>query len=938
MITAFGLAAAAAYLVARLAGSMHGVPAWLSIPTYLVEVAGCFGSFVLAWALWPVVDRRRDAVSAHRTIRAPSRVDAVVRVCDQPDHEVRATLLALRSVRSLDDIVVVDIGARPSIAALATEFQSVYAATDPDDLNGLHVMAAAVRTPTFLLLDAGDIPSIDIVEVLVPDLIDPRIAVVQGLGVSLHDDSPEHGPGHRHDLTFERSSLNPALGRRESAMWLGSGSLVRTDALRRVRRSNDRPLTAHWTAGAEILAAGWHITAPAAAPVVAHRALTSDRSAYEDRVERARAARRLLIGRRGVLRARSFTPAHRMAILAWTVRPLSGLRRVLFLAVLCAALVMGEVPFHATAWMLGLWVAAFLYTSLGIGLLSGWALQPGDRTRWSLHTLGPACSSLRPTVVDRPVRQRFVSHPVAQYGAGLLMSVVALSVVIVLRGVSERLTHTLGSMPRNELLALLAIALWVLGLSLELLRVLAGRGTARRSPRVAASVPAVVADRAVSIIDITPVGAGVLGRTGLEVGSHVLLESSLTTAAGCTEMRVPVVVRNSRLMHNGDYRIGVEFVATNNAVANALAEFCIVETMWERMGIMPGRSVLEARSTVYVDDEPTPHTGRTVARVMSLFALVGAVASAMPADVEASPSLQHTLAGQVVSTSIGVDRGVAGAVVTAVCSNSAGPDARWGTSDDVYESPVSIVSDVNGGYRVALHGVACWSQVAPPAGYASPNAGVGSSSRLQPIDVSNVVSAQRTMLGSLSPVAADGGGSIGDLVWTDLNRDGVHDVGEPGLSGVQLTLFDPSNRVLGRTLSGPKGDYAFDHLAPGSYRVSASNLPSAMAITNPIRGSNSMLDSDVDAVTGQSMLVTIGAGERRATVDVGVIEAQAPSGLGSRVDVQVLPPPATDELALAQHRRSMLALLVMGVAALLAGSVLLGLAWPQRRLIFQRTH
>jgi hypothetical protein len=99
-----------------------------------------------------------------------------------------------------------------------------------------------------------------------------------------------------------------------------------------------------------------------------------------------------------------------------------------------------------------------------------------------------------------------------------------------------------------------------------------------------------------------------------------------------------------------------------------------------------------------------------------------------------------------------------------------------------------------------------------------------------------------------------------------------------------------------------------------------------------------MVDSDVDAVTGQSALVTIGAGEQRATIDIGVIEAQAPSGLGSRVDVQLLPPPAADELALAQHRRSMLALLVMGIASLLGGSVLLGLVWPQRRLILHRNH
>jgi len=948
-VTAFGLAAGAVYLVARLVGSVQGVPAWLSIPAYVVELVGFSGSLLLGWALWPQVAMRRRGDAAAplggRSARAIGDVDAVVRVADQPEHEVRATLLSLQRVRSLADVVVVDLAARPSIASLAMEFQAVYAATDPDDRNGLHVMAAAVRTPTFLVLDAGDIPSTDIVETLARDLSDARVAVVQGHGVSLHDDSPEHGPGRRHDLTFERSSLNPALGRRDTAMWLGSGSLVRADAVRRVRRSNDRPLTAHWLAGAEMLAAGWHITAPGGAPVLAHRALTSDRSAYEDRVERARAARRLLVGRRGALRGRAFAPGQRAAMLAWAVRPLSGLRRVVFLAVLCAALLVGQVPFHASVVMLGLWLASFLYTSLGLGLLSGWTLQPGDRTRWSLHTLGPACTSLRPSVFAAPVRQRVVSHPVAQYGAGLLVSVVTLSVVIVLRGVSERLTHTLGSMPRNELLAMLAVALWVLGLSLELLRVLAGRGTVRRSPRIAASIPAVLADRAVSIIDLTPIGAGLLGRTGLEVGTHVLLESAIPTAAGSTEVRVPVVVRNARLLHNGDYRVGVEFVATDDAVANALAEFCIVETMWERMGVMPDRSVVEARATVYVDDEPTPHAGRTVVRVVSLFALVGAVASAMPTTADASPSLQHVLAGQVVSTGIGSDRGVSGAVITAVCADGAGPDARWGTSDDAYRSPQSTVSGADGSYRLHLHGVACWSQVAPPAGFASSNAGVGSTARLQAIDVSNVVSAQRTVLGSLSPVTTGGDLSIGDLVWADADHDGRRGANEHGVAGVELTLFDQSNRVLARTSSGADGHYLFDRLAPGSYRVGVSNLPPSSTISGLAVGGHA-LDGQVDAqleaqqvaITGQTSPVQLAVGGQRATVDIGISQEPTIQGLGSRVDVPVLPAPDADQLALVQHRRSMLALLVVGIASLLAGSVLLGVAWPQRRLIVTRTH
>jgi hypothetical protein len=938
VLAAFGLSAGAVYLLERLVWSMRGVPLWLALPAVLVELVGFAGSLALTWALWPLPMRpvRQATAERRQPSRSAGRLDVVVRVIDQPDHEVRATLLALRSVNGIEDIVLVDVSGRPMIAGLANEFQAVYAATDPDDHNGLHVMAAAVRTPNFLLLDAGDIPSADIVERLLPELMDARVAVVQGLGVSLHEDSPEHGPGRRHDLVFERSSLNPALGLRDAAMWLGSGSLVRTDAVRRVRRSNDRPLTAHWIAGAEMLAAGWRIAAPAGQPLVAHRALTSDRAAYDDRVERTRAARRLVVGRRGALRARSFSAGQRVALLAWAVRPLSGLRRVVFLAVLCGALLVGVVPFHATTWMLGLWSASFLYTSLGLGLLSGWTLQPGDRTRWSLHTLGPACSSLRRSWSSRPDRQRLVSHPVAQYGAGLVVAVISISVVIVLRGLSDRLTHTLGSMARNELLALLAVALWVLGLSLELLRVLAGRGTVRRSPRVAALLPSVLADRAVSIVDITPIGAGLIGRTGLAVGSNVLLESTVPTASGNTEMRVPVVVRNVSVRANGDYRVGVEFLAIDDAVSNALAEFCIVEPMWERMGVMPGCSVLEARSTVYLEHEPTPRAGRTAVRVVSLFALVGAVASAMPTSVDASPSLQHLLAGSVVATNLGAERGVAGAVVTAVCAEAAGPDQAWGTRDDHYRSPVSAVSGSDGSYRLELHGVACWAQVAPPSGYTTSNAGVGDVSSLQAIDVSASEAVERTMLGSLSPVAPDGRGSIGNQVWSDLNRNGLRDPGEPGEPGVQLSLFDASNRVLARTMSDRSGNYSFVHLPPGAYRVGASNLPSRTSFTRAAADRNSAFDSDVDAITGQSVLVRVGDGEQLSTIDVGLVDDASPR-LTGMANTRVLPSPAVDQLALARHRRSTLALLVVGLALLLAGSVLLGVVWPQRRVLFART-
>jgi uncharacterized repeat protein (TIGR01451 family) len=62
-------------------------------------------------------------------------------------------------------------------------------------------------------------------------------------------------------------------------------------------------------------------------------------------------------------------------------------------------------------------------------------------------------------------------------------------------------------------------------------------------------------------------------------------------------------------------------------------------------------------------------------------------------------------------------------------------------------------------------------------------------------------------------------GEIGDLVWNDINRNGVPDPGEPGISGarVRLTNLD-TNQVFEQTTNG-NGNYLFTGLSPGNYRV-----------------------------------------------------------------------------------------------------------------------
>ncbi|MEN9647171.1 MAG: Cellulose synthase catalytic subunit [Actinomycetota bacterium] len=690
-----GLLGGVAYLGWRLVASMDQAPPWLAGPFFAVEVVGLLATMLLTWALWPAPDTRRGGVAS------PTPVDVVVRSDGQPAHELRATLLALRDVRGVAGVIVVDHAGCPHVAALAQTHGALYAATDPADHNGLGVMRAAVRTPEFLLLDAGDVPADDIVERLALDLADPDVAVVQGLGVTLTDDSPEHGPDGRHELTFERSALNPALGRRGVAVWTGSGALVRAHALAVVPEVADGVTEACWLATVALHGAGWRITAPAAVPVLAFRAERDADRVYRDRVQRVRGARRMLTGEHGVLRPRSFTMDQRLAALAWSVRPLSSLRRVAFIAVLCGALLAGEVPFTASiAVMAVLWAPYFVYTSVAVSLLSGWTLRPGDRTRWSLHNIGATLNS-GPDPFEEKVRPPVVNLPSRQYGASLIAAVVMLSVVLVLRGLSDRLTHTMGELPKPALLAMVAVGLWVLALSLDVLRVLGRRSQVRRATRVGAALSASLGDRGVTLVDLTALGAGVVSHAGFEVGERTVLEAMVPTRTGVTSMTVQAVVRNVAITVTGEWRLGLEFLEVDEVTADALAEFCVIEPAWEELGITPGISVTDPVPMVPVPEVVHAHgAGRTALRLVSLFALVGAVASSLPARAEAS-ALTPRWSGTVV-LDVGGD-GIDGVVVTAVCRDAPG-------------QPVTATTDALGRFSVPVPGDQCHGFVSPPEG------------------------------------------------------------------------------------------------------------------------------------------------------------------------------------------------------------------------------
>ena len=122
------------------------------------------------------------------------------------------------------------------------------------------------------------------------------------------------------------------------------------------------------------------------------------------------------------------------------------------------------------------------------------------------------------------------------------------------------------------------------------------------------------------------------------------------------------------------------------------------------------------------------------------------------------------------------------------------------------------------------------------------------------------------------------GNSIGNLVWHDLNDNGLQDAGEPGLAGVTVELFDAAGNPTGLfDITDGSGHYSFDQLAPGNYRLEFVS-PDGFLYGTRNAGTNDNIDSDVDPLTGLTAVTTIDAGELDHSWDAGFISPATISG------------------------------------------------------------
>ncbi len=127
--------------------------------------------------------------------------------------------------------------------------------------------------------------------------------------------------------------------------------------------------------------------------------------------------------------------------------------------------------------------------------------------------------------------------------------------------------------------------------------------------------------------------------------------------------------------------------------------------------------------------------------------------------------------------------------------------------------------------------------------------------------------------------------SLGDTVWFDTDRDGIQDPGEPGIEGVEVTLYLPGpdgefgtddDVEVATTTTDENGEYGFDGLTPDDYGVwfDWSTLPDGMLPSPADAGDDDAADSDADPATGWSDTVTLSSGEHDPTIDAGAFEEQ----------------------------------------------------------------
>ena len=122
--------------------------------------------------------------------------------------------------------------------------------------------------------------------------------------------------------------------------------------------------------------------------------------------------------------------------------------------------------------------------------------------------------------------------------------------------------------------------------------------------------------------------------------------------------------------------------------------------------------------------------------------------------------------------------------------------------------------------------------------------------------------------------------SIGNYVWEDTNNNGIQDVGESPLAGVEVSLYDNLGMVLATTYTNEDGNYLFTNLNADDYAVGfEAPVGSSYVLTQQDQGTIEAEDSDAFIGTGQTGTVMLAAATHNSNIGAGFYNNASVAGV-----------------------------------------------------------
>ncbi|MCC5949991.1 MAG: glycosyltransferase [Nitriliruptoraceae bacterium] len=536
------------------------------------------------WALWAaeaygVVALGLNALQGWRvppppgprppTSTVPS-VDVFVCTYDEAAEVVEATLAGAAAIRYPDvEVHLLDDGRREHMRELAALYGATYRVRGDNrhakagNINAALEATAADAADLVLVLDADHVPDPDILLHTVGYFDDPEVAVVQTPHEFVNLDSFQHVPmTDIHEQSLFYRVLMPGRDRHDAAFWCGSAAVLRREALTAVGGVATETITEDYHTTLKMIAHGYVARVHDRALV---RGLAPD-TLEAFLVQRGRWATGNLATLRtpdGPLRNPALRPLQRLHFLATGVWFLSGLQRLVFWAVIAAALWAGVVPAaiglreFAIIWAAQIVVSTLAGTALGRG-----HLRHRDALRWQVLTTAAYSWAVLASLLPGATTFKVTPKVNGTSSAAALLRHAKLPLligVVLLAGLGVRLGEQLAE--RTVLPALPPVALGVVAVfaCLEIAMI----GTAlvsvgrRRQHRAAFRVPtslrAHVDGRAATVTDLSQHGLRLVGDGAPPVaGDQVAVTILLPDPQGDPQaVDLKAVIRNVAERHGG---------------------------------------------------------------------------------------------------------------------------------------------------------------------------------------------------------------------------------------------------------------------------------------------------------------------------------------------------------------------------------------------------